>query len=87
MSEGEQEVTVFNVMNHLLVPYHEVVPEAEAKKVLAKYNASPDQLPKILETDAAARAISAKPGDVVKIVRKSKTAGQAIAYRLCVESL
>ena len=75
----------FDVMKHDLVPRHEVLPEGEMKKVLERYNIFPEQLPKILQSDPVCKAIAAKPGQVVKIKRKSPTAGEAIAFRLVVE--
>jgi len=37
-------------------------------------------------TDPAARSTGAKPGQIIKIIRKSPTAKYATAYRLVVES-
>jgi DNA-directed RNA polymerase subunit H len=76
----------FDVLKHELVPRHEVLPAKEAKDLLAKYSARPEQLPRILETDPAARAVGAKAGQILKITRKSATAGEAIAFRVVVEA-
>lgn len=78
-------VQVFNVLNHELVPRHEVLSEEEVKEMLAHYNATEDQLPKILVTDPAAKACSAQVGDIVRVSRHSSTAGKATAYRFVVE--
>jgi DNA-directed RNA polymerase subunit H len=75
----------FDVMKHDLVPRHEVLSDDEARAILDKYGATPDQFPKIFASDAVARAIRAKPGQIVRIRRKSPTAGEAIAYRYVVE--
>jgi DNA-directed RNA polymerase subunit H len=75
----------FDVMKHELVPRHEVLSEADTGKVLEKYNIFPEQLPKILQSDPVCKAIQAKPGQIVKIKRKSPTAGEAIVFRLVVE--
>ena len=72
-------------MGHVLVPEHTILTEKECKDLLEKYHIKPDQLPKILNTDSAVMSIGAKPGQIVKILRKSQTAKQAIAYRLVVE--
>jgi DNA-directed RNA polymerase subunit H len=74
-----------DVLGHELVPKHEVLSEEEKKEVLERYKVSQFQLPKILVSDPAARAIGAKVGDVIKITRESPTAGKAIAYRCVVE--
>jgi len=75
----------FDVMKHDLVPRHEVLSDEEAQEILRRYAVTPDQLPKILSTDAVARAVRAKPGQIIKIKRKSPTAGEAVAYRYVVE--
>ena len=62
------------------------VTEKERNEVLNKYKITPDQLPKIINTDPVAISIDAQPGQIVKIVRKSHTAKEAVAYRLVVES-
>jgi len=76
----------YDIMKHELVPRHIILSEKESKELLEKYNIKPDQLPKILHTDPAVVAIGAKPGQIVKIIRKSKTAKYAVAYRFVVES-
>ena len=73
-------------MGHVLVPEHTILSEEESQKLFKKYNIRPDQLPKILHTDPAVIAIGAKPGQIIKIVRISQTARQAIAYRFVIES-
>lgn len=69
---------------HELVPKHEICSKEEVEEILKKYNAKLEQLPKILETDPVVKALGAKVGDVVKITRKSRTAGKFIAYRVVV---
>jgi DNA-directed RNA polymerase subunit H len=73
-------------MNHDLVPEHKIISEKEKDILLKKYNIEPNQLPKILNTDPVSISIGAKPGQIVKIIRNSHTAKEAIAYRLVVES-
>jgi DNA-directed RNA polymerase subunit H len=53
---------------------------------LEKYNIQPEQLPKILDTDPVIISIGAKPGQIIKVVRKSQTAKYATAYRIVIES-
>ena len=66
---------------HVLVPKHEVLSEAEAKAVLSRFKVAPHQLPVIKISDPVVKALGAKPGDILKITRESTTAGKAIAYR------
>ena len=75
-----------NIMEHKLVPLHVILSEKEKKELLENYKITPDQLPKILNTDPVSISIDAQPGQIVKIVRKSHTAKEAVAYRLVVES-
>jgi DNA-directed RNA polymerase subunit H (RpoH/RPB5) len=73
-------------MGHRLVPLHEIISEKERDELFKKYNIKQDQLPRILDTDPVAVSIGAKPGQVLKITRKSQTAKKAVAYRLVIES-
>ncbi|MEM2908088.1 MAG: DNA-directed RNA polymerase subunit H [Candidatus Hadarchaeales archaeon] len=75
----------FDVRKHVLVPKHEVLSPEEARQVLEKFKVTPHQLPLIKASDPAARAIGAKPGDIVRITRDSPTAGKAIVYRYVIE--
>jgi len=79
---GEEES--INILEHVLVPKHEVLSPEEALEVLKKLGVSPKNLPWISVDDPAAKAVGAKPGDIIRVVRKSPTAGVAIAYRYVV---
>ncbi len=74
----------FNIFKHALVPKHEILSSEKVKRLLEKYHIKPYQLPRIKASDVAVIAIGAKPGDVVKIIRQSPTAGKHIAHRLVV---
>lgn len=74
-----------DILKHMYVPQHVILSPEEAKIILEKYHAKPDQLPKIRVTDPVVRAIGAKPGDILKIIRSSETAGVSEYYRLVVE--
>ncbi len=73
-----------DISKHILVPKHEILSEEEVKKLLEKYNITKSQLPKILASDPMVKKIGAKVGDVIKITRKSPTAGESIFYRVVV---
>ncbi len=73
------------ILNHEYVPKHEILSDKEAERVLKKYKLSSKmQLPKILSSDPVVKAIGAKKGDIIKITRKSITAGEAVYYRVVV---
>ncbi len=75
----------FNIFKHDLVPKHEILTSEEKEEVLKKYRVEPYQLPLIRTSDPIANVIGAKPGDLIKITRKSQTAGEYISYRYVVE--
>ncbi len=77
----------FNVLNHDIVPLHEIVPDEEVAPLLTKYDIVKEQLPKIKATDPAARVVGAKPGNILRITRTSPTAGRFIVHRLVVEAI
>jgi DNA-directed RNA polymerase subunit H len=74
-----------DVSNHVLVPEHVKCSETEKKSVLKKYGITIADLPKISINDAAIVDMDLEPGDVVKIIRESPTAGETIFYRVVIE--
>jgi DNA-directed RNA polymerase subunit H len=76
---------VFDIFQHALVPKHEILSAKEKDVLLAQYKVHPYQMPQIKANDPVVKAIGAKPGDVLKIIRKSQTAGEHIAYRYVVD--
>lgn len=72
------------ILSHELVPKHEVLPHEEKLKLLRELGVKPELLPWIRSSDPVVRAIGAKPGDIVKITRRSRTAGVFTAYRFVV---
>jgi len=75
-----------SVLEHELVPKHEVLSAEEAADLLRRYKISPTQLPSILSTDPVVKELGAKPGDIIKITRRSPTAGKYTYYRIVVKS-
>ncbi len=76
---------VFDIFEHALVPLHEILSAKEKQQLLNHYKVQPYQMPQITSTDPAVKAIGAKPGDVLRITRKSATAGEHVTYRYVVE--
>ena len=73
-----------DVSQHELVPDHIVLEDAEIDSVLEEYGLSRTDLPKIKLNDPALPD-DATPGDVIEIVRDSRTTDTAISYRLVIE--
>ena len=71
--------------NHILVPKHEIMIKKEAEQVLEKYHCKATELPLIFVNDPAIVGLGVKPGDMIKITRKSATAGESFYYRYVIE--
>ena len=74
------------VPDHVYVQKHEIMTKKEAQKVLEKFNCQPTELPLIFVTDPAILGLGVKPGDMIRIRRKSGTAGESVYYRYVVET-
>jgi len=71
----------FKIFDHDFVSKHELLTPKEKEKILQKYKMKPYQLPRINAYDPAIIAVGGKPGDIVRVIRKSQTAGKYVAYR------
>jgi DNA-directed RNA polymerase subunit H len=65
--------------NHMLVPEHKKLSEADKKKLLEKV--SLNKLPIIKSDDPAISSLKLERNDVVKITRTSPTSKETIFYR------
>lgn len=74
----------FNILEHELVPKHEILTREEAVELMRNLGVGPERLPWIRASDPVAKALGAKPGEIIRIIRKSPTAGESIAYRFVV---
>ncbi|NPA75393.1 MAG: DNA-directed RNA polymerase subunit H [Euryarchaeota archaeon] len=79
----------FNVLEHELVPEHYLVPAEEEDKILKELGAKKENLPKIRKSDPVLRILERNYGHIpigslIKIVRKSPTAGRIVVYRVVV---
>lgn len=75
----------FKSDKHIFIPKHSQLSDSQKEKLLEKYNISEKELPRILKTDSAIIPLNSKPGDVIKITRKSETATEAVFYRVVVD--
>lgn len=74
-----------NVLKHEMVPEHSIMSAEDVELLFSTYRIGSEDLPRIYHDDPAVLAIGAKINDVIKIVRKSLTAGRAESYRLVVK--
>ena len=75
----------FNVLEHSLVPLHEIITSKEVEEIMKKYKMKDISLfPEISRFDAVALSIGMRPGEICRISRPSKTAIISYYYRLCV---
>ncbi len=75
---------------HELVPEHHLLSDEEAVEVLKELNVDKDKLPKIKANDPAVLYLKqihgdVKEGSIIKVIRKSGTAGDFCAYRLVID--
>jgi DNA-directed RNA polymerase subunit H len=74
----------YNITNHILVPKHVIISKDEVKELIETYHCNIESLPHISNIDPMVKKLQAQPGEVIKITRKSSTAGMSTYYRLVV---
>ena len=79
----------FNVLEHELVPEHYLVPAEEEEDILKELKVKKENLPKIKKSDPVLRILERKYGHIpigslIRIVRKSPTAGRIVVYRVVI---
>ena len=76
---------IVKVKNHVYQPKHEILPKNEAEEILKKFNVRTNQLPYIMSSDKGLEDLDIRPGDIIKITRKSPTAVESVYYRYVVQ--
>ncbi|MFG1519351.1 MAG: DNA-directed RNA polymerase subunit H [Thermoplasmataceae archaeon] len=76
-----------NVLKHEMVPEHYIVTKKEEESLLKQLGISKDLLPRINRSDPAIKALEEingpiEEGTIIKIIRKSPTAGTSTYYRV-----
>lgn len=72
---------VVNITKHELVPKHEPLSEAQVAELLKAHSLEKQMLPRMLTTDPVALYFGLEKGRVVRISRKSESAGKYVTYR------
>jgi DNA-directed RNA polymerase subunit H len=84
LKDSEKERS-YNLFGHEFVPKHELLSKKEAEELMREFHIRPYQLPYIKTEDPAAEVLGAKMGDILRITRKSATAGEVVVYRYVVD--
>ena len=71
----------FNITKHVLEPEFHVLTKAEKDELFQEYSVTKAQLPRMLRVDPIARYYGLKDDDIIRITRKSMTAGKYVFYR------
>tara|TARA_Y100001970_G_scaffold21860_2_gene25099 strand:+ start:511 stop:1152 length:642 start_codon:yes stop_codon:yes gene_type:complete len=75
----------FNILKHELVPSHTKLSETEKNNIKKKYNILEDnQIPDISYFSPVSLVMGFRPGDLIHIQRKSRTAINTDFYRICI---
>lgn len=76
----------FDLFDHNLVPSHIIAEQSEVDLVLDHYKIKKTQLPRIYTSDAAAKVLGARVGQIIRVERESETAGMTFYYRLVIDN-
>jgi DNA-directed RNA polymerase subunit H len=75
----------FNVLKHVLVPTGTVLNKEQEEALFKEYHlTSVSNLPEISRFDPQAMATGLRPGQIIRLERKSPTAMNSLYYRVCV---
>lgn len=72
-------------MDTTVYPKHEVLSAQDKARILEQYRVTEEEMPKIKKSDPGLDGLEVVVGDLIKITRKSPTAGMAVFYRIVIE--
>lgn len=75
---------LLNIVSHRLMPVFTPLSQDEKTEFLQRTGIKYDQLPRIHTNDPVARYYGMVRGDIIKICRKSRTAGLYVSFRVCI---
>jgi len=76
---------LFNILKHQAVPPCRILTNDEVEQVKQRYNITDNcQFPKLSRFDPQALAICFRPGEIMELIRSSKTSCVTKYYRICV---
>tara|TARA_A100001015_G_scaffold310503_1_gene412039 strand:- start:544 stop:1197 length:654 start_codon:yes stop_codon:yes gene_type:complete len=77
--------TLFNILEHKMVPKHRKLSSEEKNEIMKKYNINNDfEIPEISRFDPVANILFLRPGDLCEIIRYNKTSITNKFYRICI---
>ena len=76
---------MINLIEHVLVPKHELLAENEYEDFFEKYHCKKRNIPKLYTTDPVAKYYNMKPGNICRILRPSEKSGYVVSYRIVVK--
>ncbi|MFH0971668.1 MAG: DNA-directed RNA polymerase subunit RpoH/Rpb5 C-terminal domain-containing protein [Candidatus Micrarchaeota archaeon] len=74
-----------STFSHIFLPKHAIASEEEVGELLEKFRITKERLPIMKSDDAAAKALGAKAGDVVKIIRAGEGGKDELYFRLVID--
>ncbi len=84
MAKAEKKEDELDIFKSNLVPKHELMQGEEVDELLKNYNIKLKHLPRMKSEDPVVKILGGKHGDVIKIIRRSPTAGESYYYRVVV---
>ncbi len=79
--EPEEQEIDESVLEHIIIPEHIKLSDKEVEEVIERFNISPHSLPLIDISDPAIQHLDPKVGEIIKIKRRSNTAGETFFFR------